>query len=486
MKIKKFWLSLDRVDKAMIIVLILSFAVRIMFLFYSPVRGWDETIYLNLGHDLSSNPLSYSLKNAGWSDFIPSNDPIYGWPNIGFRAPLLPYIISLFYFVKMSFLIPFLIPTFAALSVYLVYILGKNLFNKEVGLYSSMIFSVVPIHLLCSEKVWSDVLVVFFMLLTFISFWIGYEKNNKKHKVLFGVFLALSILSRYTAMWLVPVFLLFFIFRDRSIKFLKDKYLWFGISAFALILIPWLIYGYVYYGNPIGSFIHGFKASTYWGGVQSWNYFFKNFWRIFSAIAVLFVPAFLYVFYKKDFLKREVYLLLTWVILFFAMAMYMPHKEDRYILLAVPVISLISGYFILSLKKFKYVVLGLVCIVSFYSFFIEFKGEYVAPRNKSVVCFVEGNKFLSKNIGKDSLVMSNQSPQVHYYSNKKVVPYPRVNNFLEFKDYINNSYKNDLYIFFANYDMAMDSNMKKDLDNNFEKVYECSQGDGYSTVYRYK
>ena len=95
-KISNFWFSLERNDKLIVLILVLSFIIRILFILYSPLRGWDESVYLNLGEDLSKNPLLYSLKNSGWRDFIPSNDVVYGWPNIGFRAPLLPYLFSIF------------------------------------------------------------------------------------------------------------------------------------------------------------------------------------------------------------------------------------------------------------------------------------------------------------------------------------------------------------------------------------------------------
>ena len=204
---------MEKTDQLIIFVLIFSFLIRIAFLFYSPLRGWDETVYLNLGRDLSRNPFSYSLLNSPWNDFIPSTDIIYGWPNIGFRAPLLPYILSIFYALNLNFLIPIIVPFFATLSVFLVYIFGKKLFDKKIGLYSAILFSLAPIQVFYSEKIWTDPLIVFFILLTFISFWEGYEKENKKHKILFGLFLALSLLARYTTLWIAPVFLFYFLIR---------------------------------------------------------------------------------------------------------------------------------------------------------------------------------------------------------------------------------------------------------------------------------
>lgn len=304
-KIKGFWSEMDKTDKLMILLLTISFLVRVITILYTSYRGWDETVYLNLGYDLSKNPFHYSLLNSGWSDYIPSTDIIYSWPNIGFRAPLLPYILSVLYFLRLDFLIPALIPFVATLSVFLVYKLGSKLFDKKIGLYSALFFSLIPIHIYASGKIWTDAFVVFFILLTFISFWEGYEKGNKRHKILFGLFLALSLLARYTTLWIAPIFLLYFIFRDKSFKFLKDKYLWIAILVFFLALVPWFIYSFINYGNLLGGFIHGFKAAMYWGGVQPWYYFIENFNRIFGIVGVIFILSLFFIFYKKEFKKEK-------------------------------------------------------------------------------------------------------------------------------------------------------------------------------------
>lgn len=486
-KIKTYWLEMEKTDKFIIFVLIFSFLIRIAFLFYSPLRGWDETVYLNLGHDLSQNPLFYSLKNSGWNDFIPSTDIIYGWPNIGFRAPLLPYIISIFYALNLNLLIQIIIPFFSTLSIFLVYLFGKKLFDKKVGLYSAILFALIPIHVFYSGKIWTDPLVVFFILLTFISFWEGYEKENKKHKVLFGLFLALSLLARYTTLWIAPIFLFYFLVRDKSLKFLKDKYLWYAIGIFFLTLVPWFLYGFKFYGNILGAFIHGFKAAGYWGGAQSWNFFFVNSWKIFSIIGVLFIISLFYILFKKAFLKREIYLFLIWIIFFSAMVLAMPHKEERFILPIIPAICIISGFFINKIRKYKNIIFGLICIVLLTTLCGMFKVEYENAYSGVNLCFSDGNKFLANNsVDKTSLVITNQLPIVHYYTQKEVRLYPVPWNLYLFRNMINSNYKDrKVYIFFANYDMK-DSKIKKDLNDNFDKVFECGRGWDNSAIYEYK
>jgi len=484
----KFWVKLEKNDRVLILVLGISFLVRIAFLLYSPLRGWDETVYLNLGLDLSENPFFYSILNSGWNDYIPSTDFLYGWPNIGFRAPLLPYIISFFYLINFNFIISFIIPIFATLSVLLIYVLGKKLFNKRIGLYSAILFSLIPIHVYCSGKIWTDTLVVFFILLTFISFWEGYERENKKHKILFGFFLALSLMARYTTLWIIPVFPLYFIVRDRSLIFLRDKYLWYSILIFFITLIPLLIYGLNFYGNPLGALIHGFKASSYWGGMQSWSFFFENSWQIFSIVGVLFIFSFIYILIKKEFITRGVYFLLIWAIFFSLIVMSMPHKEERFILPIIPVICLISGFFVANLKKYRNLLFGLICVVLVFSLWKYYKTEYQISINKANQCFVEGNNYLAGNsINNNSLIITNQSPIVYYYTQKENRLYPDPWSVESLNQIIKSNYKDrKVYIYFSNYDMDMNNGIKNDLDNIYKKVFECSKGWGYSAVYKYE
>lgn len=47
--------------KILAILFLLALIIRIVFLFASPVKIWDETVYANLGYDLSKNPFDYSF-----------------------------------------------------------------------------------------------------------------------------------------------------------------------------------------------------------------------------------------------------------------------------------------------------------------------------------------------------------------------------------------------------------------------------------------
>jgi len=442
-----------------------------------------------LGYNLAHAPLDYSVAHNGWSDFIPSGgDNFYAWPKMGFRAPLLPYLLMPIYLFHLDFLVPFFIAIFGALSVCLVYILGIKMFNEKVAIYSAILFSLIPLHIIYSAKILTGVLFTFFVLLTFLSFWEGYEKNKKKHKVLFGIFLALALLSRYTALWIIPIFLIYFLVRDKSLRFLKDRYLWYSILAFFITLIPWFIYGLFEYNNPLGAFIHGAKASAYWGGFQSWYYFFQYWPRMFSIIGLVFVIALIYILYKKDFFKKEIYLLLIWFAFFLGMAIYMPHKEDRFILAIVPTIALISGYFIDKIKKYKNIILLGIIVISLFSISHQFYTSYNNSYTDTNNCFLESTNFLKKNVEKNSVIITDESSVVYYYAHLETHFYPNPWDYETLKNWAKNDYPTQqVYVLFGDYIIKPDGEserIKGNLESNSEKVFECAQSESYSLIYR--
>jgi 4-amino-4-deoxy-L-arabinose transferase-like glycosyltransferase len=485
----KYFVEFLKKEKIQIIlILIFSFLVRILFLSYLPLRGWDETVYLNLGKILSQNPFNYSLLNAGWTDYIPSTDPIYGWPNICFRAPILPYLFAIFYFLRLDFLIDLIVPLLGTATVFLVFVLAKNIFNKKVALYSALFLSILPIHVIYSTKTLTDVPVVFFLCLTFISFWLGYEKNIKKYQLYFGFFLALALLTRYTTLWIIPVFSVYFILRDRSLKFLINRNLWQTIGIFFLTLIPWFLYGLHYYGNPVGGFFHGFLGSSYWGGVQPWTFFIDYHWNIISILGIIFLISILYLFYTKDYQKKENYLLLIYFAIFFLIVSTMPHKEERFFLPLVPIICILSGLLISRIKRYSWLFVLLIFIILSFSTYSQIKKEFRYAHSGEIICFKEANNFLLKqDIGQSQIVINNQSPISYYYSNKMNYSFPEIWNLEKFKKDMEEKFPNkDIYLLFSNYDMAKQKEIKNDLDRNFDELFQCNKNGGYSVIYMHK
>ena len=50
-------------NKIIISIFLLALSIRILFVFVMPIKLWDETVYTNLGYDLSKNLFQYFLQS---------------------------------------------------------------------------------------------------------------------------------------------------------------------------------------------------------------------------------------------------------------------------------------------------------------------------------------------------------------------------------------------------------------------------------------
>jgi hypothetical protein len=465
-------------------ILILAFFIRVLFSYAAPIKIWDETVYLNLGTDLSQNLQDYSFSN-GWSDFIPTGQGAYGYPNAGFRAPLLPYILASFQIFNLGFLINYLMPFIGAVSTLVVYTLGKELFTRRVGLIAALFFALIPLHVEHSGRVLTDVLLTFFVLLSFLSFWKGFEKGNNKHKILFGIFLALALLSRYTALWIFPIFLLYALARGKLLQYLQDKYTWISIALFLILLVPWFIYGYFTYNNPFGPFIHGSIASSYWGGIQAWYHFFIHWWHMFSLIGFIFVLALLYLVLNKTIFKKETYFLLIWFVFFLGLAIYQPHKEERFLLPIIPAMVLLSAYAIDSFKKYtkQIMLVSIGCLL--FSLSLYGYKLYTENYNVNTNCYQQvGSKL--KEFNGDFLIVSENSSLTRYFSDQETVYYPNTISEDAITKLTDSTDKNVLFVF-TRYNSGLEdtkfASLRNIMNKNYDLVFECQQYKEVNWIY---
>jgi 4-amino-4-deoxy-L-arabinose transferase-like glycosyltransferase len=347
----------------------------------------------------------------------------------------------------------------------------------------------LPLHVYYSGKILTDVFSTFFIILTALFFWEGFEMGKTKYKLLFGFFLALSILARYTILWIVLVFPIYLIWKNRSFSFLKDKYLWLSIGLFLITLLPLFVYGVANYGNPLGALIHGASAASYWGGAQPWYFFVQNSFWMFSILPLVFLASLFLIVNKKIRKNSALVFLLLWFFIFFVFTSAMPHKEDRFLLPLVPPFVIVSALFMSNLRKNRNLILVFIMLALIFSLVIQFFYLYDMSYNQTNECFLEANKFL-KNTPNNSVVITEESPIVYYYSKTETHFYPSQFSIDSLRYLIDNNYKNrPVYILFTEYDMPLSDlknwEMRKVLDLNFEIVYRCPENGTSSLIYRY-
>lgn len=90
-----------------------------------------------------------------------------------------------------------------ALTVSLVYVLGKRMFDHRTGLLASLLLTFSLLHTVHSHYVTTDVPVAFFILLSFLFCCLAMEEGKTKHSILAGLFAGLAVSTKYPALILI-------------------------------------------------------------------------------------------------------------------------------------------------------------------------------------------------------------------------------------------------------------------------------------------
>jgi len=130
-------------------------------------------------------------------------------------------------------------------SVYLIYLIGTILYSANTGLISAGILGVTLNNIYISRVGMQEAYVIFFILLASYLFLKSLE--NSKYLIKVGVVIGLALLTKYTSIVLIPIFLTYLaLFKP---TYLKKKYFWIGTFLAILIFSPVITYNMMLYIN---------------------------------------------------------------------------------------------------------------------------------------------------------------------------------------------------------------------------------------------
>ena len=219
-------------------IILIAFVIRLYYFIYTYNQPlwWDEAEYMSMAKNML-----YGIPY----DFNPQ------------RPVLFPLLISLFIWIgegAVRFFISFL-PSLGV--VVMTYLLGKEFYDKKVGLIASLVISVCWVLLFNATRIHADTISLFFSLLGIYFFWRGYSiKKNARLIGLGFLFMALGFMIKVNAA-LAPLIVLIFLIITTKLNFLKEKVLWKSVIWFFIPLIPYFIYNYFKFGTIL-SFIQGY------------------------------------------------------------------------------------------------------------------------------------------------------------------------------------------------------------------------------------
>src|SRR5262245_48446653 len=129
-------------------------------------------------------------------------------------------------------------------STWLIYVLGRLWFSRRAGLWAALLFQVIPAYFIYGAIITPDVPLICFWLLTIYLVSIAVLKDRPSAWYGAGAALGFAMLSKYTALFLVPSALLFLI-ADRAHRtwlLRKEPYLALFLSL--VIFSPVILWNY--------------------------------------------------------------------------------------------------------------------------------------------------------------------------------------------------------------------------------------------------
>ncbi|MBI2140913.1 glycosyltransferase family 39 protein [Candidatus Woesearchaeota archaeon] len=146
-------------------------------------------------------------------------------------------------------------PLFGALTLPVVFLLGRKLYNPKIAFWATFFLAFLPLHMNSSVVSFVDSLTTLLAALA-VYFLVS------RRVLAAAVFLGLGLAAKQTMIALVPVFFLALaVFYRKNLKALIAKSLASALIA-AVIGLPWLIRNYVLLKNPVWPFLYKLIGGT--------------------------------------------------------------------------------------------------------------------------------------------------------------------------------------------------------------------------------
>ncbi|MDP3918499.1 MAG: glycosyltransferase family 39 protein [Nanoarchaeota archaeon] len=332
----------------------------------------------------------------------------------------------------------------SVLGVYAIYLLGKEVKSKELGLIMAAFLSVFWLHLFFSIRVLLDeptLTTTIFAVLFFVK-WI--KSNKLKHALIAGALSSLAMMMFYVPLYLIVIYVLFLLLIKRQ-KLFMDKNFWYAIGIYILTFVPLMIWWYVNYGNPLFGFISYHGTSKI---VEGYDHGFFGYLRVipFALLTPMFVvfilglgKSLLDIFSSFDLIIKRQVKSLDWDLFFFIWLLLFPlitstqivHVEPRYMFPAfVPVFYFMAKFLLFlktlaeqylknpKVKPFLGVALIVVVLLLSYSQ-LTYADAAIEAKSVSFEAEQLAGLWLKDNMAEDEMFITcNQAVVFQYYSER--------------------------------------------------------------------
>jgi len=431
------------------IILIIIFAIGfILRMFVAPQTHrvfFDEDIYLDIGKEILTEGKG-CLCNYGDSKEC-YNCILMKWPN-GY-----PFTVAVaFMFFGISESVAFNLEVLlGSISVLLVFGIGYLLSKKEeIGLFSALLFALIPVHIMWSGTTASEPIFIFYTLLSMFGFLVSFKEFNLKTSLfaMSSLAFALQVRAEGPFLFLIAVAMILLLDEKLKMKINSYKFLIPLIILLSLIMPTLLHVRHSSETDPWGSSgkVFGWEFAKENIPINAWFWFtgypaIENpiFFTIFAIVGLIYLL-------KKN-LKVAITLGVWFLVIFFLYAFFYAGSvkygtDVRYAISGYPAFVIFSAYGFylvqeLVSKKFKHpwVIFLILSIIIFASFLyyvpsISTPAEEIMEANQARTYHdfvveeaekLDDNCYILTHTPSIFLIMNKGSLQTWYGSNIKVM-----------------------------------------------------------------
>jgi outer membrane protein assembly factor BamB len=306
------------------------------------------------------------------------------------KPPLFMWLMSLAYqvFGATNFAARFWSAVFGALSLVLVFYLGKKLYNVHVGLVSALVLGTFSTFYVFARRAMLDVSFIFFILASIYFLLLSETKEKaKRYVALGGLFFGLAFMTKQVAAFLIPIIVFaYFAVTGKGVKFLFTKRFNFFWLMGILMVGPWMIYMALSFGQVFWQSFFVFsgitRASTpIEGHTGSYLFYFNYLANNENLYWIILLPfsAGLCAFNAVVKRLKGDALILSWMAIVLVVFTLIQTKLEWYILPAFPAFAIAISSFLYEVAR------KMRRAISYYYPYINRIAGRVSPKAKNVL-----------------------------------------------------------------------------------------------------
>jgi len=305
---------------------------------------------------------------------------------------------------------------FGCATIIVVYLIGKELFNKKVGLIAALFISLNSLHISLSQVMKTDAAAIFWVTLSFLFAVKIMLRGQWRDYLCCGIISGIAFATKYNFLTLFPAIIAHLLYNssgmDKFYLAFKDRkiiLLLFLSIVFFAIASPYFILDLKTALSYIDWIYHYDRSSTgYRISSEDWIHWrfvyqlFITYPQMNGFPLMIFSLGGIFLLVIKD--RKRALLLASYPVAFFiltglTMSVFMPHQHST----IMPFISLLGSIFICELlvNKVKIVrVLGYSCLF----LVITFSTLSISRNNGVILTYHNAEKWIKNNIPQQSKV----------------------------------------------------------------------------------